>query len=69
MAKVRRRSNERREQLSRQRYIVVLVLGIALAAGGSTLDLGSGLITLGLILALFGGVALLWDAVRSRRGV
>ena len=55
--------------MSRQRYIVVLVLGIALAAGGSTLDLGSGLITLGLILALFGGVALLWDVVRSRREV
>jgi len=62
-------SIERREQLSRRRYILVLLIGMALAAGGSTLDLGSGLISLGLIVAIFGGGALLWDVVRSRRGV
>jgi hypothetical protein len=58
------------KQLMNRRYVLaLLVIGVVLVLGSSTLNLGGGFITLGFLLALFAAGALLWEAFRPRRGV
>ncbi len=49
-----------------RRYLwALLVIGAALALGSSTLNINDGLSGLGLLLAIFAVVALLWVTVRN----
>jgi hypothetical protein len=49
------------------RRIGIVVIGIALVLGSLSFNLGSGLIALGIVLIIFAGGTLVWDALRPHR--
>jgi hypothetical protein len=54
--------------MKRTHAMALLVVGIALAVGSITLNLGVGFSSLGVVLAIFGCGVLLWDAAHPRQG-
>jgi hypothetical protein len=54
--------------MNRTYALALLLVGIALAVASSTLNLGVGLGSLGIVLAIFAGGALLWDLAHRPRG-
>ena len=53
--------------MKRTHALALLVVGIALTVGSITLNLGVGFSSLGVVLAIFGCGALLWDAFHPHR--
>jgi hypothetical protein len=53
--------------MNRTYALALLLVGIALAVASSVFNLGVGLSSLGIVLAIFAGGALLWDAAHPPR--
>ncbi len=49
------------------RMTILLVVGIALVLASTTLNLGVSLSGLGILLIIFAGGALVWQAIRARK--